>query len=167
MPFIEITVTVPSSIMNAQRVVDEIRRTQDTVTALRLTQYFRQTVEGWKTPPGFAQQREDTSDQLGVKVYPIGGEAEKYALINAGARPHFIRPRRTNFLRFQTGYRAGTAPRVLRSRAYSRFGPMVGAAEVRHPGFEAREFTQTIADTHEPEFNKDMQDAITRGSANP
>jgi len=63
-------------------------------------------------------------------------------------------------LRFQVGYRSATRPRVLSSRAYSRFGNYVSSRGVNHPGFEAREFTKTIAEEYEDTFVHDMQDAI-------
>jgi hypothetical protein len=41
---------------------------------------------------------------------------------------------------------------------------VVASHLVHHPGFDAREFSQTIADTHEPEFREDMQQAISEAT---
>lgn len=164
MPFITITVTVPKQVVNVDRVRQEIIDTQNRLTKQKLTQLFNQTTEGWRTRPSFASQREDTAGQLGILVYAAGQGADTYALVNEGARPHVIRPRHAKVLRFQRGYRAGTKPRTLRSQAFVRSPPWWNTLQVRHPGFEAREFTKTIADEHEPEFNQDMQDAIARGA---
>lgn len=164
MPFIEITVTVPNRIINVEGVKQAIIDAQNRKTKPGLTGLFRQTVEGWNNPPYFSSRRHDTSDQLGIKVYPDGEWAPKYAMINEGARPHVIRPRRSRMLRFQTGYRAGTKPRVLSSQPYRRFGDRISVGIVHHPGFEAREFTQTIATEYDPTFQDDMQEAIRAGA---
>lgn len=160
MPFIEITVTVPASIINADKVRQAIIDAQNRITKQKLTNLFKQTTEGWKTRPAISSRRIDTSNQLGIRVFPSGAGADTYALINEGARPHTIRPRRARMLRFQTGYRAGTKPRILSSQAYVRSGKIISTGIVHHPGFEAREFTQTIAAEHAQEFEEDMQDAI-------
>jgi hypothetical protein len=164
MPFIEITVTVPKEIVSIEKVRQAIIDAQNRKTKQALTDLFKQTVQGWKTPPQFAAKRIDTTSQLGIRVYPTGQNTEQYGIVNAGSPSHIIRPRKAKMLRFQTGYRAGTKPRVLSSKAYERSGGFISTGLVHHPGFEAREFTQTIAKEHEPDFKKDMQEAIKNGS---
>lgn len=164
MPFIQITVTVPKEIVNVEKVRQAIIDAQNRLTKPKLIRLFGQTVDGWHNRPDFRSRRTDTSSQLGILVYPSGPDADQWALVNAGARSHIIRPRRARFLRFRPGYKAGTKPRSLRSTAFVRSGDLVSAGMVRHPGFEAREFTQTIADEHQSDFEKDMQQAIRDGS---
>lgn len=164
MPLIKITVTVPKEIISVEGVRRAIIEAQNNSTAPNLKSLFRQTVNGWQKPPYFSARRIDTSQQLGIFVHPSGPYADKYAMINEGARPHIIRPRRARMLHFQVGYRAGTRPRSLNSRAYSRFGEFVRTGIVHHPGFEAREFTATIAERYEPRFVEEMNDAIARGA---
>jgi hypothetical protein len=164
MPFIKITVTVPKEIISVEGVRRAIIDAQNHSTSPNIRALFRRTVEGWNKAPYFTARRIDTSNQLGIFVHPAGPYADKYAMLNEGARAHIIRPRRARMLHFQVGYRAGTRPRSLNSRAYSRFGDFVRTGMVRHPGFEAREFTQTIADTYEPDFIDEMNEAIARGA---
>lgn len=164
MPFIEINVTVPKEIINIDKVRQAIIDAQNGLTKPKLTALFKETVEGWKYPPSFSSTRVDNSSQLGIRVYPSGKNSDKWGLVNAGSPSHIIRPRKAKMLRFQSGYRAGTRPKVLRSQAYQRSGNFVSTGLVHHPGFEAREFTQTIADKHNPEFQQDMQDAIKKGA---
>lgn len=164
MPFIKITVTVPKEIVNVERVRQAIIDAQERRTKPALVRLFGMTVDGWKTRPEFRSRRIDTTSQLGIRVYAAGAGADTYALVNGGARPHTIRPRRAPLLRFQRGYRAGTRPRRLQSSAYARSGEFVTALLVKHPGFEAREFTQTIADEHKSDFEHDMQDAIRQAT---
>jgi hypothetical protein len=166
MPFISIKVSIPKEIVNVEKVRQAIIDAQNRKTKPALVQLFGQTVDGWKNRPEFRSRRVDTSSQLGIRVYPAGANADQYVLVNEGARPHIIRPRRARMLRFQPGYRAGTRPRSLHSSAFARSGQFVTAQMVHHPGFEAREFTQTIADEHESDFKSDMEQAIKDGTRN-
>lgn len=160
MPSIKITVTVPKEIVNIEKVKQAIIDAQNNRTKPALMRLFGQTVQGWKDAPQFRSRRVDTSSQLGILVYPDGPNAAQWELVNAGARAHEIRPRRARILRFQRGYRAGTKPHSLHSSAFARSGAFVTSRLVHHPGFEAREFTQEIADEHEADFASDMQQAI-------
>lgn len=160
MPFIAITVTVPNEVVSTSRIRQAIIDAQNDLTGPKLIGLFQKTTTGWDNEPDFISKRIDTASQLGIYVYPSGQYADQYALVNEGAKPHLIRPKRARMLRFQRGYRAATIPRVLSSRAKERSGPVVGAHVVHHPGFEPRKFTETIADTHKDEFERDMQEAI-------
>lgn len=164
MPFIEITVTVPDKIVNVEKVRQAIIDAQERKTKPALIRLFGRTVEGWDNPPQFRSRRIDTASQLGIRVEPTGVNADQYSLVNQGSPRHIIRPRRARLLRFQPGYRAGTKPKSLSSTHYQRSGDLVTAHEVHHPGFQAREFTQTIADTHKSDFEQDMQQAIRDGT---
>jgi len=97
-------------------------------------------------------------------IHSGGNNTEQYALVNAGARPHVIRPRHARILKFQRGYRAATRPRVIGSHAAARYGPVVTAQAVHHPGFEAREFDETIAKEYAPRFREDMRRALDEGA---
>jgi hypothetical protein len=163
MPFIEINVTVPKEIINVEKVRQAIIDAQERKTKPALVRLFGRTVDGWDHRPQFVSRRIDTSSQLGIRVYPSGPNADQYKLVNEGARAHIIRPRRARMLRFQPGYRAGTKPKSLSSQHYQRSGQIVSTGLVHHPGFEAREFTQTIADEHSEQFSADMQQAIADG----
>lgn len=55
-------------------------------------------------------------------VYTVGSDVEYAAMVNDGTRPHVIRPRRAQVLRFQAG------------------GQVVFARVVNHPGTRARPF---------------------------
>lgn len=164
MPFVQIKVTVPKQVVNVEAVRRSIIDTQNTTTWNALNGLFRKTIEGWSTPPFFDHRRIDTSSQLGIFVHPAGPNRDQWVIVNEGARPHEIRPRRARMLRFQPGYRASTRPGSLTSRSKQRFGKFVRKSVVYHPGFEARDFTQTIADEHAPDFRRDMNRAIARGA---
>jgi len=164
---IQIKVTVPEIVLNSATVRDAIMRKMQKKTAPDLQRMFRGTVNGWQDKPDFLQQFRNSPSEVSTTVRPglnsSGGKT--YVIVNNGAEPHRITPRRGGMLRFQPGYRAGTRPRVLNSRSYSRFGSFISAQAVNHPGFEAREFDQEIADQYADTFVDDMNDAIKVATA--
>lgn len=159
---IQITVKVPELVLNSATVRNAIMSKMQRKTAPDLQRLFRKTVEGWRDPPNFLQKFRNAPSEVSTTVWPgqntRGGKTWK--LLNEGAPRHPIVPRRAKMLRFQTGYSAGTRPRVLGSRAFSRFGSYVSSYGVQHPGFAAREWTQEIVDQYTDTFVQDMQDAI-------
>jgi hypothetical protein len=170
MTSIQIKVTVPKQILSVEKVMREIRHTMSTKTAREIRDLFEKTTEGWSDTmnpsSGFGEVRWNTQTKFGalknsVKVFT---NSEKYALVNEGAKRHPITPRHGGMLRFRTGYRAATSPRVIGSRSPMRSGKVVGAQAVSHPGFEGRKFDETIAEEYTPIFEKDIQEAINRGS---
>ena len=166
---VSVQLTVPDQVLNPQNVIDEIAKTQRNKTAPEVRRLFKQTVEGWQNPPTFAHRQRIRPDEIAVTIYTaFGRNTDQYALVNAGAPPHDIYPTNPGgWLRFQRGYRSSTRPRVLSSRAYMRYGPFSSARMVHHPGFEAREFDQEIADQYTDTFRDDMQDAVNRGAHMP
>jgi len=162
---INITVTVPEYVLNSNFVRWLIVRAMQSKTAPDLRRLFGKTVEGWSGKPNFLQKFTNSTAYVSTTVWPSQGnkEGKTYTLVNNGSSPHRIYPRRGGMLRFQPGYRAGTRPRVLSSRSYSRSGPFVSARAVDHPGFEPREFDAEIAEQYAETFVKDMQEVI--GSA--
>lgn len=160
---IRITVTVPKEILNVNSIREKIAQAQRNHTGPELRREFGKTVSGWDSKPGFSQKQHVGSDAVSITVYPSGAGANIYELVNNGASPHIITPRQGGMLRFQTGYRAATRPRVISSRSKARFGRIISTPIVRHPGFEARAFDEEIAEQYAGTFADDMQDAI--GSA--
>jgi len=159
---VSITVEVPDNILNDADVRDEIQRMLRQRTGPELRKQFGKTVDGWDHKPSFSQKFATRNDYLSVTVSTT---QEQYAIVNYGAPPHRITPRRGGMLRFQPGYTAATKPRVISSRAKRRSGPVIGAFSVEHPGFEAREFDTTIAEEIAPGFAEDVQDSIIRAAS--
>lgn len=124
---------------------------------------YEATTAGWRTPVTFVV-REAGVARGGASII-IGTESEVYGYVDKGTRPHPIRPKSAKVLRFQTGYRPKTRPRVLRSTSGGATGPAVFAKQVQHPGTRAREFTETIADKWQPRMARRVQLAIVRAAA--
>jgi hypothetical protein len=161
MPDIRISVTMPDmSKFSAKEYVDRIAQAQRDKTVPELTRLFKLTVDGWDNKPRFDWEQQITSHSIGVRVYSAGENSDQYALVVKGSPPHTIRSKNGGLLHYQPGYRPSTKPRILSSHAKSRFGAYISTPVVNHPGFDAREFDQAIAETHKPDFERDMQDAM-------
>lgn len=161
---IQIKVTVPKEVFKIEEWRRRVLHIQNVKTGPELQKLFRKTVEGWEKKPRFYKRKHETANQIGVIVHPAEDKAgEIYALVNSGAKPHTIRPRRGGFLRFQTGYRAASRPRFIGGGRKARFGRFISTPIVRHPGFEAREFDSAIAEVYAPTFFKDMQATFNFG----
>lgn len=167
---VKMRVRVPKEILNSAKVVKEISHTMSTKTGPELRKQFDKTIEGWDTTPQAHHQMGPVNFQnhyfFGTQVLraEVFTYSKKYALVNEGSPAHIITPRRGGMLRFRTGYRAATRPRIIGSSSPSRFGNYISAQIVHHPGFEARKFDETIAEAYAPQFEQDMQDAIKRAT---
>lgn len=155
-------VFVPEMVLNSQLVRHLIVQKMQSKSAPEVRKLFMQTVQGWANQPTFHQKFLNSPHRVTAQIWPgantKGGQIYNY--VNNGTPPHVIRPRRGGLLRFQTGYRAATRPRVLSSRAPSRFGDYVGSRGVNHPGVEARDFDKEIVAQYADTFRDDIQDVI-------
>lgn len=75
----------------------------------------------------------------------ISPDGDLYPMLEAGTKPHTIRPRRARVLRFQTPFRAKTVPNQIRSGAGSVGAGAVFARGVQHPGTAPRNWSKVIA----------------------
>lgn len=115
---------------------------------------FDVTTQTWKNRPAFT-----------VQVLPgrrvISTDSDIYHFVDAGTKPHDIRPVNAPFLAFQGGqYQAKTTPRVIGSRDGGPSGPVVFSMGVHHPGTEARDFTKVIKEKWDKELPEILQRAI-------
>lgn len=153
---IRINVKVPELVLDSHLVRFAIHQKMERKTKPDLLREFRKTVEGWENAPRFQSEVEHVINLL-TRVFT---ESERYFYVNNGTSPHTITPKSGGLLRFQTGYRAATSPKVIGSRKPQRFGPQISARIVHHPGSEPRLFDETIAEAYEETFVNDIQDAI-------
>ena len=157
---IQVNVTVPEILLNSDVIRLKIENAIRQKTIPDMKTQFRKTVQGWRHAPDFSQKLESASDHISGAVWASGSNKNQYALVNYGSPPHTILPRRAPMLRFQPGYRAGTRPRMLSSHSPQRSGDYISAYSVNHPGFEARQFDQAVAEEIAQQFASDIQDAI-------
>ena len=94
----------------------------------------------------------------------VGTNSKIYEYVDKGTKPHIIRPKRAQFLRFQTGYRAKTTPGIIGSSSGGRSGDIVYSQGVRHPGTKARKFSEIINKKYERKFKDEMHAAMRRAA---
>lgn len=100
---------------------------------------FGVTTQTWQHRPSFAIERAP-----GQRV--IATTDEIYGYVDAGTRPHLIRPRSASRLAFRYPTRAKTTPRRIGSNRGSIGKNWAFAKVVQHPGTAPREFTDVIGD---------------------
>lgn len=119
---------------------------------------YQEIVSNWKTKVVFAVKVTVNGSQAMVEVWT---ENEIYGYVTEGTKPHIIVPRRARMLRFQTGYRAKTSPRSIKSGAGGAFGDVAFAHLVHHPGTQARHFERNVMKRYQDVIPAVVQAAIT------
>lgn len=125
---------------------------------------YLKTTATWRHKPRFEVLTDTTAGNLAVLV---GTDDDIYKYVDEGTRPHRIVPKSSNpygRLFFQSGYVAKTTPGVVGSMAGGKFGNVVAATAVNHPGTKKRGFTPLIKNKTGPRFKRNMQDAMKRGA---
>lgn len=157
---ISIRVSVPDpKKFSDKRFRDKIASVLKEKTGPEIKKIFESTVSTWSNKPDFSTKYENSSDRIAVMVFSSGQNANLYRLVSLGSPPHRITARK-GLLRFYTGYRSATMPRVLTSRPAMRGGNITQKEIVNHPGFEPREFPEALAEFYEDTFKDDMQNAM-------
>lgn len=130
-------------------------------------QILARTTTTWKDRPTFKSDISlDRRTGAGVHTYPTGSEmaVNKWVWTDQGTKPHTIRARRAPTLRFQTGYTAKTKKRTYTSGQSSRFGPWVRPLSVKHPGTEAREWSEDLSARRQKPFEDRIRGAMKRAA---
>jgi len=149
--------------LNVQTILKEIE-TQLQIEGRYIEGEFRKTTATWTNKPAFETLTDTTGGNLTVLV---GTDNEIYKFVDEGTRPHRIVPKASNRsgrLFFQSGYVAKTTPGIIGSRAGGKFGNVVVARAVNHPGTQARGFTKQIEAKTRNRFKRNMQEAMRRGA---
>lgn len=121
---------------------------------------FEKTTSTWDEDVEF-------ESQISLKGGPtllVGTDNETYALVNDGAPPHRIYPKRKKSLQFQTGYKPKSSPGVIGAVQGGKFGETVKRAFVNHPGHEARKFDITIQKMWKKKFKRMAEDAMRKAA---
>jgi hypothetical protein len=143
----------------------EIREEIRTGVKPDIVKQLEKTTEGWDTSVSFGTRLTVRRDSIDLFAFATGEGADIYNLVSSGAEEHPITPRTPGgSLTFRTGYVPATRPRVLSSRKKRRFGPTISVRSVMHPGFEAREFYETVADVYRPEYRRRIKNALQRAT---
>lgn len=122
----------------ARNMPDLVRRAVGDLVQTEAVPLFGKTVATWRQQPTFEQV--PTARGWAVKVTP----EFPYTWVNAGTKPHIIEARNAKLLRFSGPYRSKTKVNVISSYAGGRGKVWVSKRRVKHPGTEARNFTDII-----------------------
>lgn len=152
-----------SPVINVKAFEREIRAAVDK-TADGMLADFKKTTRTWRTDVKFYARPK--GGQLGRRdmVITIYTNSQIYQYVEAGTKPHPIRPKKAKALRFLSNYRAKTRAGFIGSSAGGTSGNPVFAKEVMHPGTKARNFAAIIAKKHTPRFKKNVDAAMARAA---
>lgn len=114
---------------------------------------LEKTTQGWSRSVSFQAIPDATG-------FIVGTDDEVWNMLDQGTKPHRITPRRATRLRFQSGYKAKTRPRVLGSGGGGASGDVIYAKAVDHPGTAPREWSKMVAEKYQTEIPLRMNEAI-------
>ena len=132
-----------------------------------LVKTFEHTTDSWQgEKPKFTPVFRKDGGALRIQVRLAGPKKgrEKWLYVNYGTRPHKIKAKPGNTLRFQTGYQAGSTPGQLRTARSSKSGSWRSAKEVNHPGTEARNWKELIIKDYQVAFERWMGAAMSHAA---
>ena len=120
---------------------------------------FNDVVSDWNHKPKFKARKVISGESIKLFVFPAGKNKKIWTYVSRGTRRHKIRPKKPGgLLAFTLGYSARTK---ARGKAHVGTGKATGdrvfAAEVDHPGTEAREFEEVIADENKGWYSRTME----------
>lgn len=160
---IEIQFEIPENVSKIEERMRAMSKAMRSKTRPDIQKLFRQTIQGWEHVPRFDYIFKDTVSELSVTVYPAGDNAEIYKMVSLGRSSSYRIPRggmRSPYMTLQR-YRPATRPGSLKSGSHGRIGAVYRSYRpVRHPGWEARDFPDTIKKEYEPTFRADMESAM-------
>lgn len=125
---------------------------------------YERTQSTWKHKAKF-----DTEIDTGIGT---GGKTEikietsdaVYGYVDKGTRKHLIKPRRKKALLFNSKFKPKTGPMSLQAGPGASGPPVVGAKVVHHPGTKPRNFSKRIKQKWEPEYKRQMKNAMARAA---
>lgn len=134
-----------------QRVIDNVLDN----AAYDAISLFEDTTRTWKNRPNFYMRKLRGSRSVGTK-------SKIYQFVDKGTRAHVIKPKRAGgVLRFRAGgFKAKTTPGRLQSNKGVPARNWTSAKIVRHPGTEARGFSEEIQKRMQKQIASDMRKAM-------
>lgn len=118
---------------------------------------LQSTVRTWKHKPTFDVTITQNNGNYSVTA---GTDDEIYGYVNDGTKPHVIKPKRSKYLRFSSGYKAKTRVGIIGSQDGGSFGNDVFSKGVYHPGFVGRKFTEKIAKRRQVTIEQEIDHSI-------
>jgi len=123
---------------------------------------LQKTTTTWKSKPVFKTESKVTNKQAEARAWT---EDDRWNWTDQGTKPHYIVARRAKYLTFATGGKPKTRVRTLGSGRGSRGKNWRRAKVVKHPGTEARLWSQEVVKRRRAYFLRDMGNANAKGAA--
>ena len=158
MPTLKITALKPPKMPTGEAYEKAIQKAV-LKSAKLIIKDFQSTTRTWIHKPEFDIT---TTEQDGGYSITAGTDDKIYGYVNNGTKAHAIRPKRSKYLRFSSGYKAKTRVGVIKSYTGGSFGNDVFSKGVMHPGFIGRRFDKAIAKRREVTIHQEIEQAIAK-----
>lgn len=120
---------------------------------------LQSTVATWTTKPKFGIAIQKQGNDY---IVTAGTSDMIYGYVNDGTPPHAIKPKRSKYLRFSSGYKAKTRVGIIGSNEGGSFGEDVFSKGVYHPGFIGRDFVGKIQKRRQVTTVQEISQAIAK-----
>ena len=158
MPAFKLTALKPPTLPTGEQYAKAMQAATYKSAGLALRD-LQSTTRTWVHQPKF----DVTITQQGGDYSVIAGtDDEIYSYVDAGTKAHEIKPKRSKYLRFSSGYKAKTRVGIIGSIPGGAFGSDVYSKGVFHPGFPGRKFTETIAKRRQVTTVQEISQSIAK-----
>ncbi|MBA3867775.1 MAG: hypothetical protein H0X30_01325 [Anaerolineae bacterium] len=158
MPSIRLDAIKPGKLPTGQEYVTAMKKAAQK-TADLTKRDLESTTRTWKHKPKFAVV---VGENAAAYVVFAGTNDQIYRYVDEGTKPHDIKPKRSKFLRFSSGYTAKGKTGVIGSQPGGSSGDNVFSQGVHHPGFAGRHFTVLIAKRRQKTMEQEMSQALAK-----
>ncbi len=156
MPSFKLKAIVPKGMPTGAEYEKAMQKAVQKSAALALRD-LASTTRTWVHKPVFDVTITQTGGDYSVTA---GTDDQIYQWVNDGTKRHAIRPKRSKYLRFSSGYKAKSRPGIIGSVNGGSFGNDVFSKGVMHPGSRGRMFTQKIASRRQVTTRQEIEHAI-------
>lgn len=158
MPEIKLTITAPKNLPSGKDFAQAIQKAAQK-TAKLAQRDLESTVRTWDSKPDFEIE---TSESEGDYTVAAGTDDPVYNYVDQGTKQHVIRPKRSRYLRFYSGYRPKGKTGVIGSQSGGASGNPVFSTIAQHPGFSGRKFTILIAKRRQKTLEQEVSQVIAK-----
>ena len=156
MPSLKLTAITPKGMPTGDQYLKAMQKAVYKSAGLVLKD-FEATVRTWKHKPVFDLT---ITEQGGSYSVTAGTDDEIYGYVNNGTKPHQIKPKRSRYLRFSSGFKAKTRVGVIGSFQGGSFGSDIFSRGVMHPGFPGRQFAKKIAQRRQLSTKQEIAQSV-------
>lgn len=156
MPTLKLKALKPPKMPTGAQYATAMQKRVQKTAALTLRD-LEATTRTWNHKVAFDVTITQTGANYGITA---GTDDTIYGYVNNGTKPHIIRPKRSKYLRFSSGYKAKTRVGIINSYPGGAFGSDVFSALVHHPGYPGRRFTQTIQKRRQKTAEQEISQGI-------